>query len=83
MSMKCSLCGGDLLRGRAAVRKSVAAKLNWPFPSDRLFFKLDGDNQKSETILKEGVSYESFKCEQCGGVVLTGKRWVAEPAISG
>ena len=74
----CSICGGKLVRGRAAVRKSVGAKLRWPFPSDRLFYKPDGDNQKSETILREGVSHEAFRCDECGAVLLTGKRWVSE-----
>jgi hypothetical protein len=74
----CSICGGNLVRGRAAVRKSIGAKLQWPFPSDRLFFKPDGVDQKSITILREGGSYEAFRCDGCGALVLTEKRWVPE-----
>jgi hypothetical protein len=75
----CPICGCKLVRGRAAVRKSIGAKLQWPFPSDRLFYKPDGEDQKSVTILREGVSHEAFRCNECGAMLLTGERWVLEP----
>ena len=78
----CTVCGGNFIRGRAAVRKSIAAKLSWPFYSDRLFYKPDGESQPSETILREGVSQEAFKCEVCGALMITGKRWYTEPQNS-
>ena len=71
----CSICGEELDRGRVAIRKSIAAKLSWPFASDRLFFKKDGGDQKSETVIREGVSYEGFKCSGCGAVVVTKAKW--------
>ena len=76
MSMlTCSKCGGNLQPGRVAVRKSIAAKLQWPFPSDRLFYKPQDENLKSETILREGVSHIGFRCDDCGAVLITRERW--------
>lgn len=74
----CSLCGGEFVRGRAAIRKSIAAKLSWPFASDRLFFKPDKSESKSELVIREGGSYEAFKCGACGSIMLTRKSWVPE-----
>jgi predicted RNA-binding Zn-ribbon protein involved in translation (DUF1610 family) len=71
----CSLCGRKLVRGRAAIRKSLPAKLSWPWASDRLFYKPDGEDQKTETVIREGSSYEAFKCETCGSVLLTKHKW--------
>ena len=71
----CVLCGAGLVRGRAAVRKSLAAKLSWPFASDRLFFKADDGDQKSETVIREGMSYEAYKCGGCGAVLVTTQKW--------
>jgi hypothetical protein len=73
----CSLCGDKLVRGRVAVRKSLAAKLQWPFASDRLFFKPDGEGQGTETVIREGGSYEAFKCQGCQAVLITQNRWSA------
>jgi len=73
--LTCSICGGNLLPGRVAVRKSIAAKLQWPFPSDRLFFKPQDETQKSETVLREGVSHRGYKCENCRAVLVTRERW--------
>jgi len=73
----CSLCGKELTRGRVAIRKSLPAKLSWPWAGDRLFFKADRDVQKAETVIREGGSYEAFKCLSCGAVLLSGKKWVA------
>ena len=74
----CSLCGGELTRGRVAIRKSIAAKLSWPFPSDRLFFKPDKGESKSELVIQEGGSYEAFKCGACGSIMITKESWVPE-----
>jgi predicted RNA-binding Zn-ribbon protein involved in translation (DUF1610 family) len=74
----CSLCGGELARGRAAIRKSLAAKLSWPLASDRLFYKADKVESKSELVIREGGSYEAFKCGSCGSIMLTRKSWAPE-----
>jgi len=72
----CSICGGNLLPGRAAVRKSIVAKLQWPFPSDRLIYKGNGEGQKPVTILREGVSNIGYRCDECGVVLITMARYV-------
>ena len=74
----CSLCRGELVRGRVAIRKSLPAKLSWPWASGRLFYKADRGENKSELVAREGGSYEAYKCEGCGSVMLTRKRWVSE-----
>jgi DNA-directed RNA polymerase subunit RPC12/RpoP len=74
----CALCGGTLITGRVAIRKSVGAKMRWPFPSDRVFFKSQESEQKSVTVLREGVSHQGFMCEQCGAVVVTKEKWMPE-----
>jgi hypothetical protein len=74
----CSLCGDKLVRGRVAVRKSMAAKLSWPFYSNRLFYRPDGEDQRAETVIREGGSFEAFKCQGCHAVLITQKRWSAE-----
>ena len=72
--LTCTICGSDMKPGRAALRKNIPAKLSWPFPSDRLFFKPDGGEQKSETVIREGQVYQAFKCDQCNAVLLTNRR---------
>ena len=71
----CSICGNVLDRGRVAIRKSLAAKLSWPWASDRLFYKMDGGDQSPETVIREGSSFEAFKCSDCGAVVVTKTKW--------
>jgi len=71
----CSECGGQMVYGRAAIRKNIAAKLSWPFASDRLFFKPQGEKQKSVGVLYEGKSYQAYRCENCGALLVTGERW--------
>ena len=66
----CSICGSEMKHGRAAIRKHIGAKMRWPFPSDRLFFMPDNGNPKSETVVREGRTYEAFKCVECGAVLL-------------
>jgi hypothetical protein len=72
--LTCPICQSNMAHGRAAVRKNIAAKMNWPFPSDRLFFKADGENQKSETIIREGRAYEAYRCESCGALLIPQNR---------
>ena len=71
----CSICGDKLDPGRVAIRKSFAAKLSWPWASDRLFFKKDGGDQNTESVIREGASYEAFMCSGCGAVVVTKTKW--------
>lgn len=71
----CPICGDDLLSCRVAIRKGLAAKLSWPWPSDRLFFKLDGSDQGTETVIREGASYRGYSCSGCGAVVVTRNKW--------
>jgi hypothetical protein len=71
----CSICGDELNRGRVAIRKSLGAKMQWPWASDRLFFKSDGGDQGTETVIREGASYEAFMCSGCGSVVVTRAKW--------
>ena len=71
----CSQCGGQMVFGRAAIRKNLAAKLSWPWASDRLFFKLEGKDQKSVGVIREGRSYQAYRCQDCGALLLTGERW--------
>jgi phage-related protein len=49
--------------------------MNWPLASDRLFFKADDSDQKSETVIREGRSYEAYKCGGCGAVLVTTQKW--------
>lgn len=72
---KCMQCGGQIQRGQAVISKSLFAWLRWPWASDRLDFASDGDDQNSETIIKQGSTFESFKCVQCGALLLTRKLW--------
>lgn len=72
MSAKiCSVCGGELVYGKVAIRKNVGAKLSWPFPSDRLFFKKDEGEPGTVTVIREGTSYEAYRCTRCEAVVVT------------
>ena len=68
--INCPLCEKMMKRGRAAIRKHIGAKMRWPFPSDRLFFVPDDADPKSETVIREGRTYEAFKCVGCGAVLL-------------
>ena len=69
----CPLCQSEMKSGRAAIRKNIGAKLQWPFPSDRLFFMPDDGNPKSETVAREGRAYEAYKCKNCGAVLMPQK----------
>lgn len=71
----CPICENDLKCGRVAVRKSIGAKLRWPWPSDRLFFKADEGDQRTETVIREGASYEAYKCSGCSAILITRNRW--------
>ena len=71
----CPQCGGQMVYGRAAIRKNLAAKLQWPFASDRLFFKPQGENQKSMGVLYEGRSYQAYHCQDCGALLATREPW--------
>jgi hypothetical protein len=70
----CPICQSNMAPGRAAVRKNLPARLGWPFPSDRLFFKADGQDQKSATIVREGRSYVAYRCENCGALLIPQNR---------
>lgn len=70
----CPICKNEMKTGRAAIRKHIGAKMRWPFPSDRLFFKADGQEQRSETIVREGRSYEAYQCENCGALLIPQNR---------
>jgi len=70
----CPICQSNLMRGRTAIRTHIGAKMRGPFPSDRLFFKADGANQKSETVIREGKSYEAYCCESCGALIIPKNR---------
>jgi hypothetical protein len=71
----CPICEHELLYGRVAIRKGIAAKLRWPWPSDRLFFKYEGSDGGTETVIREGASYQGYMCSGCNAVVVTRKKW--------
>ena len=66
----CPLCQSEMKPGRAAIRKHIGAKMRWPFPSDRVFFMPDGNQPKSETLMREGNTYRGYLCPECGAVLL-------------
>ena len=70
----CPVCNSNMVHGRAAVRKHTLAKMRWPFPSDRLFFRADNQDQGSETIIREGRSYDAYQCESCGALLIPQSR---------
>jgi hypothetical protein len=74
---KCSLCGGDIVRGHAAIKKSWIAWLSWPFEKDRLEFISDRAAGITETIIRQDTDYEAFKCVQCGALLLTQNTWTS------
>ncbi len=71
----CPLCQKEMKPGRAAVIKNLAAKIQWPFHSDRLFFKPADENQKSEIFMREGKSFVSYKCDDCEVLLVTKERY--------
>ena len=74
---KCPLCESDMVRGRAAIKKSWIAWLSWPFERDRLEFISDRAAGITEIIARQDTDYEAFKCAQCGALLLTQNTWTA------
>jgi hypothetical protein len=73
----CPLCGGAMVRGRAAIKKSRLAWLAWPFERDRLEFVADHAPGITEIVARQDTDYEAFKCVQCGALLLTQNKWGA------
>jgi len=74
---KCSLYGGDMVRGHATIKKSWLAWLAWPFERDRLEFVSERAADITEIIVRQGTDCEAFKCVQCGALLLTQNKWSA------
>jgi hypothetical protein len=74
---QCSLCGSDMARGRAAIKKSWIAWISWPFERDRLEFVADHAPGITESVARQDTDYEAFKCVQCGALLLTQNKWRA------
>ncbi len=74
---KCALCGGNMVRGHAAIKKSWIAWLSWPFERDRLEFVADHAPGITEIVARQDMDYEAFKCVQCGALLLMQNKWGA------
>jgi hypothetical protein len=74
-SVLCPICGREMEAGWVAVRKYIAARLRWPFYSDRLVFRGQGQTERTETVIREGRRFQAFKCLACEVFLVTRQRW--------
>jgi len=72
----CSICGGELVRGRAVVKRGYPFWLSrLPWIKIKLKFYPDDENIESRTVLWESRRVVAYLCAQCDSLLLTKERW--------
>ena len=72
----CLICGGELGRGRAVVKRGYPFWLSrLPWIKIRLTFYPDDENVASQIVLWEDRRVLSYLCTQCDALLITQSKW--------
>lgn len=73
--VRCPLCGGRMIYGRARIQKPHASRMVWIGHGEYVEFAPDAAITEKDCVMSEKAELEAYRCLKCSATLISTEYW--------